>query len=251
MTQEVFSVWEGVYESFEEAGGDHDAFETDRWIEKQKETTKAHLENLKKGVGISKDYPLPLVVSILLAQKDKVSVLDFGGGMGAQYLDVLSKVLGSEENLAFVVVDGKKSIENRPKELDRFDNLSFYDDLGEVDQRFDIVHIGSTLQYIEDWEGLLRTLVERYDPEYFVFSDLLAGDIPTFVSHQKYYGKKIPHRFFGLGDILDLFSHFGYQSLFKSLFVHKILGQEKVFPNQGILEKHRISRGMNLVLAKR
>lgn len=59
MTQPLFSVWKGVFKTFKEAGGDLDAFDTDIWINKQKDRIYYALENYKTGNFVSKDYPLP------------------------------------------------------------------------------------------------------------------------------------------------------------------------------------------------
>ena len=116
----------------------------------------------------------------------------------------------------------------------------------------DIIHIGSTLQYIENWKNLLTTLNERYRPKYFVFSDLLAGDIPTFVSHQIFYEKKIPHLFINFSEFLRVLEdNLHLDLIFKTKFVRPILNQEDIFPNSDLPQKYRIDRPCNLVFLRK
>ena len=77
-------LWQGVYQSFQEAGGDVDAFDSDIWINKQQDKIKQELCSIANSQviansRIAKDYPLPLVTAMLLSQQSQVSILDFGG----------------------------------------------------------------------------------------------------------------------------------------------------------------------------
>lgn len=256
MDTKLFSVWEGVYQSFEEAGGDFDAFDTDIWIEKQKKRALTYhewlsvSENSIPTPAVSKDYPLPLVVSMLLSSKKEISVIDFGGGMGTQYLEVLSKVPGVKNKLKYFIVDSNATISNVPEEVKNYKNLFFFENFEEIDQTFDIIHIGSVLPYIKNWQKLLNGLVERFKSKYLVFSDLLAGEVPTFVTHQIFYEKKIPHWFINFKELTKVIEK-DYRQIYCSKFVHKILEQEEVFPNFALPEKYRIDRAMNVVFYRK
>lgn len=132
-------------------------------------------------------------------------------------------------------------------QMEQFRKLRFYSDLQDIEGGFDIVHIGSTLQYIDDWQGLLEGLITNYKPKYFVFSDLLAGAIPTFVTHQLFYGKRIPHHFFNWDKFIFLLKDLGFSLLYTSKFMRSILGQDNVFPNFGLSESHRIDRPLHAI----
>ncbi|TGW14902.1 hypothetical protein EIL50_03105, partial [bacterium NHP-B] len=72
-TWPLASVWEGVFASFEEAGGDKDAFESEIWLNKQKKKTLDAYDAYKNGTGffpttISKENPLSLLISCLLTK---------------------------------------------------------------------------------------------------------------------------------------------------------------------------------------
>jgi len=251
MTNPLFSVWEGVFKSFEEAGGDLDAFDSDIWISKQKDRISEAFKGYKEGSVFSKDYPLVLVVAMLLSKHARTSILDLGGGMGMQYLEVLGKVPLAQEKIEYVIVDGETTLQNTPDFMKKFKNLHYHSNLDQVQRRFDVVHIGSTLQYIEDWQGLLGKLIRNYSPKYFIFSDLMVGNVPTFISHQIFYGKKIPHLFLNLGEFIEFLQTLHFKTLFYSKFIHKILNQEEVFPDSALPKIHRLDRSMNLVFYRK
>lgn len=251
----IYSVWEGIYKSFAEAGGDLDVFETDMWIDKQKEKILEEINNQENSIltesEISKDYPLAVVVAMILGQLDTISVLDFGGGMGLQFLELLRKV-SQTESIKYYIVDNHKITSQVPKQIKVYKNLSFHNTLGELGQRkMDVLHIGSALQYIENWTEFLEKLNKQFNPDYFVFSDLLAGNVRTFVTHQIYYGKRIPHLFINIDEFLNYMLHnLHTKLLFKSKFIRKILNQESIFPNYGLPDKYRIDRPYSLVFKK-
>jgi len=246
-----FSVWEGVFTSFEEAGGDHDAFTTERWLAKQTDKVIAQHHQLEHGMlGTCKDYPLPLVVAMTLASQPTVSILDFGGGMGSQYLDLLAKVRHARERVTYVVVEGEATLSCVPPEIQKgYPTLSFRPTLDGLDTPFDIVHIGSTLQYIEKWQDLLTRLIQTHHPRYCVLSDLLAGDIPTFVTHQLYYGKRIPVNFISFKECLKILEELSYKLFFKSFFQSDILGSQDL-PTTSLPKENRLQKSLNCVFSQ-
>lgn len=164
---------------------------------------------------------------------------------------MISKVSEAKNKIDYYVVDEKQSLDNRPFELNKFSRLHFMQNFKDVNSNIDIIHIGSTLQYIEDWKSLLEALNDRFKPAYFVFSDLLAGNIPTFVSHQIFYKKKIPHLFINFSEFSDfMVQKLSLKILFKTKFIRKILNQEEVFLNYSLPEKFRIDLSYNLVFAR-
>ncbi|MBI4031692.1 MAG: hypothetical protein HY370_08430, partial [Proteobacteria bacterium] len=113
----------------------------------------------------------------------------------------------------------------------------------------DIVHLGSTLQYIDDWRKLLTDLATQFQPDFFVLSDLLVGDMPSFVTAQNYYGQTIPARFINVGEFLDFWAEkMPYRLVYRSLY--QPLSSDDYFSQSGLPETHRIKKPCNLVFAK-
>ncbi len=255
MKTELFSVWEGCYESFEAAGGDLEVFDSEQWVNKQKDSIiKQNFDlsskNLLPEFAFSNEYPLSLVLAMLLNTHSKLTILDFGGGMGKNYLELLAKLPEAKEKIYYLILENKGVIMNLPNEIKEHKNLSFYDSLSDIQLHIDIVHIGSCLQYIKDWKGILNTLGITFSPKYILLSDLLAGNIKSFVSHQIYYNKKIPHWFLNYNEVLLQLKDLGYKKIYHSYFLSKILNQEQIFPNFNLPKDMQISRALNVVFEK-
>ncbi len=133
-------------------------------------------------------------------------------------------------------------------DTDAFDSdiLHFHSSLDDVNRDVDIIHIGSTLQYIEDWKGLLTSLNEKYNPKYFVFSDLLAGDVPTFVSHQIFYDKKIAINIYDLKDFKGVINYLSFILIYDSYFQTRILEQDNL-PNSALPDGYRLKHSRNMI----
>jgi hypothetical protein len=110
--------------------------------------------------------------------------------------------------------------------------------------------MGSSLQYVEKWQELLTELNKRFRPKYFVFSDLLAGDIPTFVSAQVYFGKRSPVNMLNKKEFTKLLFGLGFKVLYYSLFKAAILDHEKL-PNQALPEQYRMKYSCHKIFKKR
>lgn len=249
------SIWNGVYGRFEDVPEQGDAvFNDDLWVVRQRERVLRILSGVRSGVSIpdgaeSRDYPLPAMVSALLARQNKVRIIDFGGAMGQTYLDLLSKIPNAENAIDHIVVETSAVVQNIPEPVRAFSNLSFVDDVKKIAGKADVVHIGSALQYIDDWQGLLNDLVDQFDPELFVLSDLLVGDVPSFVTAQTYYGRVIRVRFINMDDFLEYWSSGNYGMIYRAYF--KPLIGDGYFPNQALPETHRLKKPCHLVFAKR
>ena len=248
---DLFSVWNGVFQSFEEAGGDSDAFDTERWIQTQQLLVREQLRRLSTHQLMAQDYPLSVMVGMLLPQHKTLSILDFGGGMGQLYLTLLSALPEAVEKIRYHVVDGKASIDNRPHDLNQFSHLFFYDNTNEIDEsKIEVIHIGSTLQYIENWQDLLNFLNKRFKPNYYVFSDTMVGEVPNFVSHQQYYDKKIPVQFLNEQLFMQfMLQHLKLRLLYKTKYQGTILGQNDIFPNQALPNQYQIDRTYHFIFS--
>ncbi|KAB8028013.1 methyltransferase, TIGR04325 family [Fluviispira multicolorata] len=246
---QINSVWEGVFKSFEEAEGDLDAFDSDIWINKQKLRVTEGMQKYRNKIFHSNEYPLSIMIATILSQNESLKILDFGGGMGLQYLELIATVPDAMEKVEYYIVDAKKLIENRPRDLNIFKKLYFFTSIENIKENIDIIHIGSTLQYIDDWRNLLVMLNAKHSPYYYVFSDILAGNIPTFISHQIFYNKKIPIRQINI----DEFRNFVYSLSFKLIYLVDfqvpILGNYEL-PNSSLPENYRLKHSCNMIFKK-
>lgn len=249
------SIWHGVYKTFDEAPKTDEVFNSSIWTQKQKERVLAALKDFRAGKDISsyapyRDYPLADELSALLAKKDRVHMIDFGGSLGQTYLDVLSRIPGAEERLACTVVETEAVCQDVPIEIGEIKNLKFSSDINKIKDKIDLVHIGSTLQYIDDWRGLLRDITKKFVPQTIALSDLLVGDLPTFVTVQSFYGHKILARFTNMDEFMKFWEEMPYARTHFSEYYP--LGKKGVyFANHALPPTHRLCNPCHMVFTRK
>jgi len=224
MSDAPFHIWQGVYSSFTEAQGDLDVFEQDTWIAKETQRIKNAKKEAQKPSPVTipyaaqgYDYILPVVAALSAPQNGPLRILDFGGGMGSGFYDLIAKV-PSLEDVEFHIVENEPICQSADILLKDEPRVTFHSKLPPIDH-FHIVHLGSSLHYIDDWRGLLATLA-AYKPSVILFAELPAGDInKSFVTLQNFYGRHIPVWFWKLDDIFECMNDLGYGLAFQSRYL--------------------------------
>lgn len=253
MTQD-FNVWEGIYDSWEKAPGDNDAFDGKVWLGKVTQRAKVAIEEYQTNATVSpvtriRDYILPVAASMLWSSHgNDLRILDFGGGMAASYFPLISS-LPSSDNVEFHVIEGKEICLKSREILGEFKNLHFHHFLPKTSNPFHIVHAGSSMQYVEDWKYLLAKFLE-YSPKLLVLEDLMAGDLESFVTLQNYYGKKIRSWFLNINEIIEAVEQMGCKLIYKTQFTHDILGKVGPLPMENFPSSHRLDYGSHLIFER-
>lgn len=222
MDEEEFEIWEGVYSNFEEAAEDGAVFDSKRWIDKEKARAEALLKSMRSKWPLSdaadtRDYILPLVVALSGTSEEKISVLDFGGGLGTSYLSTLASVV-KPSTVEFHIVEGDAIAKVGSELFANHPNVHFHVELPSFENPITIVHAGSSLHYVEDWMAMVHSFSE-YKPRYLVYSDLPAGEIETFVTKQNYYGEKIPVWFWNISEFVSATEKLGFRLIYQSRFI--------------------------------
>lgn len=236
-------IWEGVYKSFKEVPTCGRGFYGETW----KNNSRRKIETLLEEAEARKFIPsvvahsgslLPMLTAIVSETTERVRVLDFGGGLGFTYVPVVSG-LATQDALDYFIVDNEAVCEVGNQVFGQDSRINFRASLSNDLDTFDIVHLGSSLQYIEDWRALIKQL-GRYRPRYFLFSDLLAGDIPTYVTAQNYYESKIACWFFNVQEIIDAMGAIDFKLLFKSTYVNTYFGEKHQCPQDNFPPELRL-----------
>lgn len=246
-------IWEGIYDSFEKVPLSGDGHDGSTWTAKSVE--KMHnlqsLAQLKGSIPKVPEYNstlLPLLAALVLKERGKATILDFGGGLGFTYLAVAAAIPASGK-LDYHIVETQNICTAGEKAFARDPCIHFHSSLPTSIEAADIVHLGSSLQYIDDWRGLLKNLA-GYSSLYFIFTDLTAGDIPSYVTAQNYYGAKIPARFFNIDEIYDAMGKNGYQQIFRSTFKGTYFGVVQKLPQDNLPERFRLGDTCSLVFGR-
>jgi len=160
---------------------------------------------------------LPLVVALALEDKERISILDYGGGMGISYLNCLSALQGSNiTNIDYHIVDLEDTIEYGMKIYPEDMAIHFHRDVPEALKDVDIVYIGSTLQYIDDYKVLIQRLA-KLTPRYILLTDYFTSEAETFATAQvNMSGRRMAYWIFNLSEIVELVAQQGYKKIYET-----------------------------------
>lgn len=246
-------VWEGVYKSFAEVPVQGPGFLGDVWLDRSTDDLQRSLDVWRQRGSAParitrRQGPLPMAVAMLLAGQEQATVLDFGGGIGATYVQLQAEVEGADR-VEFHIVDNPRVTERARGLLAGFPRVHFHDSLPRL-AKIDVAHLGSSLQYVEAWPELLAE-VARLGPRLIVFTDLKAGNTPTYATGQRYYGSTIPCWFFNLDEVLATLANLGYDVIYRAPYTGPVLGKTEGDPQDNFPPSFRIGHPCNLVLLRR
>lgn len=252
--QKRFFIWEGVYPSFDQVPKRGPGFNQSKLVRKFELSLKKVRKVARAHCSVPREpryeqSVLPVIAGIVSAEFGRVRVLDFGGGIGIDFLR-LCTALPEASRIQFTVIESPRVSVAGRREFAEDDRIHFQSRLPQR-LRSDIVHIGSSLQYIRDWQRVLLDLVRVARPRYFLFTDLPAGDIPTFASAQIYYGSTIPYWFFNVSDILAVMRSLGFVLCSQSAYEYKHLGRYRNFPVSNLPPRYRLPYACNLLFMTR
>lgn len=238
-------IFEGIYESFDQVPRVGEGFGGLTWERKARE----RLENFKKIPIVSyRDNLLPFLTSVASRDKSKVSVLDVGGGPGFAFLPTIG-ALGRDIDVSFYIVETERIYRLGKEMFGNDKRISFSAHFPRNLDKVDIVHFGSSMQYFENWKEVLKKAA-KYKAKYILFSDLHAGNVPTYATAQIYYGSRIPCWFFNLEEFTGEMNKRGYELLFKAEQIVKYLGKERKLPQNNFPKKYRVGNTVVLLFAR-
>jgi putative methyltransferase (TIGR04325 family) len=242
-------IWEGVYERFRDVPVSGAGHESEEWIQGSLAEARRALADASAEEAIPLDVTeeralLPLLASIVSeGQGGRVRILDFGGGAGADYARVCASVPRAAM-LEYHVVEIDSLCRAGRKLFSGDDRVRFHGALPEDLAAPDIVHVCSSLQYVEDYAGVLKKLCALGAP-YVLFIKLSAGEIRSFATAQKNVGNSsIPYWFLSLAEVIDLMAREGYVLAFKGSLA-------RVYAQDALPPERRVPRMVNLLFVRR
>jgi putative methyltransferase (TIGR04325 family) len=122
------------------------------------------------------------VLAVAARGRERLSVLDWGGGFGHYHALARSVLPGLELDWH---VKETPPVAARGCALNP--EVTFHDDDSALDRRFDLVVASSSLQYAEDWRALLGRLAGAAEPYLYVARVPVALRAPSFVVIQRPY----------------------------------------------------------------
>jgi putative methyltransferase (TIGR04325 family) len=242
-TQFAGKIWDGIYKDFKEANKNGiniaaEVWDNQLWMDKQILIQKQAIEKSNKKNSISElafshDYCLPYILSTMNGKVIEQQILDYGGGLASTYMPVKS-MLPPNYKFKFTIVENEV-ICIKGNEIFKNDKKINFVNYLPLNQKFDVIHLGSSMHYVEDYKKLFKDFY-KIKPKYLIFADLPAGDIQTFVTNQNFNQKKIPVRFWNLQEFIKELEEIGFKLIIKSRYKSNYIEAMKSFPKKYRLE---------------
>jgi putative methyltransferase (TIGR04325 family) len=228
--------YSGVYASLDNVATAGAGYEDKEWPVTAAQYSRWAIAQNKSGfipAAVANETALlPLLVSVTRAKR----VLDFGGATGFSYI---AAKYGAMRGVDRYVVVEHPNVCAQGRELFKDDaKVEFVDRIPR--EQFDVVLIGSSLQYVSDYKGLLKQLTDS-KPRWVLFTKLPAGDNVTFATAQiNLPGKTLASWLFNAGKIVSIMDQLNYKLIFRGAVDGKI--------NQGEVEpRYRLQQFCNLL----
>lgn len=248
-----FKIWDGVWALFAEAPAFGPGFNGPIWLNRSIEAARDAERLLETSEPL--DYALrqryallPTITALLLGEKPRVRILDFGGGLGIGFIVLAKTVQEARNRLDYVVVEGKTICQAGRELFAGKLGPTFTSELRD-DEPYDIVHTASTIQYIEDWKGLIASLAD-YRARYLVLADAFVGNVGSYVTLQKYYDSRLRHWMVNRDEMVGEVQRHGYTLALQSVCDARSLGRYGPLPMQNFPPEMRIDHSAHLLFRR-
>lgn len=235
-------VWEGVYPHLKDVPT-HRADYGAELVAEMVSTTSAALAQWKRG---EKPFlwhePFALAAGALAGQSGSIRVVDFGGGTGSGYVQLISS-LPRTTSIDYLVVDSAEMSAAGRTIFAGDPRIRFADTLPEAGS-VDLIYVNAVLPYIENYRDTLAQLAGLGAAQMFL-ARLAAGSNPTFASRQlNLPGRVFAYWFLNLDEVHQILAQAGYAAACDS-FV------DRAYDQSNLPESHRVERFRNVLFVRR
>lgn len=144
------------------------------------------------------------VLALAAHKKDRVSILDWGGGLGHYYQ--IAKAVLPEVTFDFHCKE-VETLVNAGRQINP--QVHWYADDSYLKKEYDLVMVNGSLQYIKDWQELLMRLFGITKDYFFLTRLPVIERAASYVAIQRIYGTELLHQQFNQNDVLRLFRESG------------------------------------------
>lgn len=164
---------------------------------------------------------LPSIVSTYIRKKEQLTILDFGGGAGKQFVEI-TRALDQPilvGKIKYHLIEMPKLcnlIEPMLKEIFKpiWKNLFYLSSSIDV-MHSDIVSCTSSLQYVEHYSEKIKALLAT-EPEFFLIINTPINNKYTYCRYQHNLAMQISQWVFCLSELDRIFNTYGYTRVFFS-----------------------------------
>jgi putative methyltransferase (TIGR04325 family) len=211
------ATWEGIYAQLREVPTENASYDYSSRIEEFVTHTGSALTLLKAGKAQHPGWhePLGLLAASITRGRDQLHVLDFGGGVGLAYVQLLS-ALRSDVVVRHDVVDLENMCQAGRRLFADDPRIQFHTSLPALAGQLDIVYASSVFPYVDDYAALVRALV-GLGASYILFTQLAAGEFPTYAARQlNLSGQVLPYWFLNIHELISLVAAGGYSWVYSA-----------------------------------
>ena len=232
------AIWQGLYPDFASVPARGAGFADPAWLDR----LERGLAEARAGRG------KPYLLTAFAAPLERLSLIDIGGGFGDAHAG-LRAAFGSRLALTALVVEEPAVVAAAEARGLAGDGLGFAAELPPAGD-IDLVHLGSTLQYLDDWQDALARIAELA-PRHLLLSDVFAGPGPDFVTGQMVYGSLIPFRFLNLEGLRRVLGALGWEIVLELPYAPSILGRRGPLPMELFPADHRLDYPLHILCRAR
>ena len=241
------NIWEGNFENFDKAKKlkKGKGFSGNRYIKTQLDGLEYCQEYFEKEKKIPNKNILRYQNFLAIIKKhfkNKVKILDFGGGYGIGYF-YLKQNINQRINYTVLEIPSLAKILKKKKT-----KIKYIEKLN-IKNKFDIINCCSVIQYVNNWKLLIDNLCNTKS-KFIYFSDLFSGDINSFATLQSSYESKIPHWFLNLDEFIEELNIRGYKLISKKKMITFRLNFKTIVPMRNFKRKFRIPYTLNLLFER-
>ncbi len=159
--------WTGNYSTFEEALDNSTGYESNNIIDNTIIRGKKSIEQKEVSIVTNIQLIASMFVCLNHIQKEKISILDFGGATGGHY-KFLKQFISESIKLDYTVCE-TQALVRKAAEIFTNSELSFIDDINKINFKPDIIFSSGTLQYLAEPKKVYDEFF-RLNPK-FIFID--------------------------------------------------------------------------------
>ncbi len=210
--------FEGLYQSFDDLTAQTGVSPHYYWpgfFERDFEDQKIRMATRVSASAFQGNYRTNFLSSVLsLSPGEKIRVLDVGGGLNNVY-EYLNFSLNKQIHVT--VVDQPSTVENGIRLYGDDPAIQFVAKFPETKNAFDVVYMGSSIQYFPDFRKLIHEIA-MLNPALIVIADSSFGISQTFVCKQvNMPGVVIPYLVINQEEFEAVAREYGYECVCRSI----------------------------------
>lgn len=233
------TTWRGVYAARADVPAQRDVYEAEL-VDDMVAHTRAAYERREDEIPLWHES-LVLVAAAIAAAQRQVYIVDFGGGVGSAFSQLVAS-LPSATSIRYLVVETPQVCEAGRRLFHADARITFATELPANGDTPDLVYANGVLQYLDHYAAAVRQLAALRAPQ-VLFSRLYAWDGPRFATAQvNLPGRTFASWFLNVDEMTALMLAGGYDLACDVL-------SEKRYPSE-LPPTHRVERLRTMLFAR-